>query len=109
MTIVVMLKQQHRNVLDYLTEAYDAANWGRQSPSLALLWSLGRVLEPLYPERLRQVSRPNGAGYGTANVGNSGANTRIWFDGCCGWLRHRRSVGLDAAKTQLCTALIPAR
>jgi hypothetical protein len=52
MTIVVMLKQQHRNVLDYLTEAYDAANWGRQSPSLVLLWSLGRVLEPLYPERL---------------------------------------------------------
>jgi len=52
MTIVAMLKQQHRNVIDYLTEAYDAANWGRQSPALAMLWSLGRVLEPLYPERL---------------------------------------------------------
>ena len=52
MTIIAMLKQQHRNVIDYLTEAYDAANWDRQSPSLAMLWSLGRVLEPLYPERL---------------------------------------------------------
>jgi len=26
-------RQQHRNVLDYLTEACDAASWGRQSPS----------------------------------------------------------------------------
>jgi hypothetical protein len=29
MTIVARLKQQHRNVLDYLTKACDAANWGR--------------------------------------------------------------------------------
>ena len=34
MTVVATLKQQHRNVLDYLTEACDAANWGRPSPSL---------------------------------------------------------------------------
>lgn len=34
MTVVATLKQQHRNVLDYLTEACDAANWGRQAPSL---------------------------------------------------------------------------
>jgi len=61
-------RQQHRNVLDHLTEAKDAASWGRQAPSLlprrcatiaaqaALLrqrlWSLGRVLEPLFSERL---------------------------------------------------------
>lgn len=34
MTVVATLKQQHRNALDYLTEACDAANWGRQAPSL---------------------------------------------------------------------------
>ncbi len=34
MSVVATLKQQHRNVLDYLTEACDAANWGQQSPSL---------------------------------------------------------------------------
>jgi transposase len=34
MTVVATLKQQHRNVLDYLTEACDAANWGRPAPSL---------------------------------------------------------------------------
>ena len=34
MTVVATLKQQHRNVLDYLTEACDAANWGRRAPSL---------------------------------------------------------------------------
>jgi transposase len=34
MTVVATLKQQHRNVLDYLTEACDAANWGKQAPSL---------------------------------------------------------------------------
>jgi transposase len=34
MTVVATLKQQNRNVLDYLTEACDAANWGRQAPSL---------------------------------------------------------------------------
>jgi transposase len=34
MTVVATLKQQQRNVLDYLTEACDAANWGRQAPSL---------------------------------------------------------------------------
>ena len=44
MTIVAMLKQQHRNVLDYLTEVYEAANWGRQSPSLQCC---GRWVESL--------------------------------------------------------------
>ena len=34
MTVVATLKQQHRNVLDYLVEACDAANWGRPAPSL---------------------------------------------------------------------------
>jgi len=34
MTVVATLKQQQRNVLDYLTEACDAANWGRPTPSL---------------------------------------------------------------------------
>jgi transposase len=34
MTVVATLKQQQRNVLDYLTEACDAANWGRLAPSL---------------------------------------------------------------------------
>jgi transposase len=34
MTVVATLKQQHRNILDYLTEACDAANWGKQAPSL---------------------------------------------------------------------------
>jgi len=34
MTVVATLKQQDRNVLDYLTEACDAANWGRPAPSL---------------------------------------------------------------------------
>ena len=34
MTVVATLKQQHRNVLDYLTEACDAANWERSAPSL---------------------------------------------------------------------------
>jgi len=34
MTVIATLKQQHRNVLDYLTEACDAANWGWQAPSL---------------------------------------------------------------------------
>ena len=34
MTVVSTLKQQNRNVLDYLTEACDAANWGRPAPSL---------------------------------------------------------------------------
>jgi transposase len=34
MTVVATLKQQHRNILDYLTEACDAANWGKQTPSL---------------------------------------------------------------------------
>lgn len=33
-TVVATLKQQDRNVLDYLTEACDAANWGRSAPSL---------------------------------------------------------------------------
>jgi len=36
MTVVATLKQQQRNVLDYLTEACDAANWGRPAPSLLL-------------------------------------------------------------------------
>ena len=34
MTVVCTLKQQKRNVLGYLTEACDAANWGRPAPSL---------------------------------------------------------------------------
>jgi transposase len=34
MTVVASLKQQQRNVLDYLTEACDAAIWGRPAPSL---------------------------------------------------------------------------
>lgn len=34
MTTVATLKQQNRNVLDYLTEACEAANWGQQAPSL---------------------------------------------------------------------------
>jgi transposase len=34
MTVVATLKQQQRNVLDYLTEACDAANWGKPAPSL---------------------------------------------------------------------------
>jgi transposase len=34
MTVVATLKQQHRNLLDYLTAACDAANWGRPAPSL---------------------------------------------------------------------------
>jgi transposase len=33
-TIVATLKQQQRNLLDYMTEACDAANWGRPAPSL---------------------------------------------------------------------------
>lgn len=33
-TIVATLKQQQRNLLDYLTEACDAANWERPAPSL---------------------------------------------------------------------------
>ena len=36
MTVVATLRQQDRNVLDYLTEACDAANWGRKAPSLLL-------------------------------------------------------------------------
>jgi transposase len=34
MTVVATLKQQQRNVLNYLTEACDAANWGSPAPSL---------------------------------------------------------------------------
>jgi transposase len=34
MTVVATLRQQQRNVLDYLTEACDAVNWGRKAPSL---------------------------------------------------------------------------
>lgn len=34
MTAVSTLKQQNRNVLEYLTEACEAANWGRPAPSL---------------------------------------------------------------------------
>ena len=34
MTVVATLKQQQRNVLDYLAEACAAANWGRPAPSL---------------------------------------------------------------------------
>jgi transposase len=34
MTVVSTLKQQNRNVLEYLTEACEAANWGRPAPSL---------------------------------------------------------------------------
>lgn len=34
MTVVATLKQQQRNVLDYLTDACEAANWNRSVPSL---------------------------------------------------------------------------
>jgi transposase len=34
LTVVATLRQQQRNVLDYLTEACDAANWGRKATSL---------------------------------------------------------------------------
>ena len=34
MTVVATLKQQHRNVLDYLAQACDAANSGKPAPSL---------------------------------------------------------------------------
>jgi len=34
MMVVAILKQQDRNVLDYLTEACEVANWGRQPSSL---------------------------------------------------------------------------
>ncbi len=34
MSVVATLKQQHRNVLGYLTKVCDAANWGKQPPSL---------------------------------------------------------------------------
>lgn len=34
MTVVATLKQQHRNILDYLVEACEAANWGKPAPSL---------------------------------------------------------------------------
>jgi transposase len=34
MTVVSTLKQQKRNLLDYLTEACEAANYGRPAPSL---------------------------------------------------------------------------
>jgi transposase len=34
MTVVATLKQQHRNVLDYLAEACAAANCGKPAPSL---------------------------------------------------------------------------
>lgn len=34
MTVVAALKQQERNAFEYLTEACDAANWGRPAPSL---------------------------------------------------------------------------
>jgi transposase len=36
MTVVASLKQQKRNVLDYLTEACEATNWERSAPSLLL-------------------------------------------------------------------------
>ena len=34
MTVVATLRQQQRNVLDYLTEACEAANWGKPAPTL---------------------------------------------------------------------------
>lgn len=34
MTVVATLKQQHRNVLNYLVETCEAANWGKPAPSL---------------------------------------------------------------------------
>jgi transposase len=34
MTVVATLKQQHCNVLDYLVETCEAANWGKPAPSL---------------------------------------------------------------------------
>ena len=41
MTVVATLKQQHRNVLDYVTAACEAALWGGPAPSLL------PTLEPL--------------------------------------------------------------
>ena len=41
MTVVATLKQQHRNVLDYVTAACEAVLWGGPAPSLL------PTLEPL--------------------------------------------------------------
>jgi transposase len=41
MSVVATLRQQHRHVLDYLTQACDAANWGQQPPSLLPIDSAG--------------------------------------------------------------------
>jgi len=47
MTIFATLEQQHRNVLETLTEAFDAANWGRQFPSLLPRQCCGHGVESL--------------------------------------------------------------
>jgi transposase len=43
MTVVATLKQQHHNVLDYLTQACDATNWGKSAPSLLPADTTGEV------------------------------------------------------------------
>jgi transposase len=47
MTVVTTLKQQHRNVLDYVTAACEAALCGQPAPSLLPT-----------PEALEQLMRP---------------------------------------------------
>jgi hypothetical protein len=47
MTVVATLKQQHRNVLDYVTAACEAALWGEPAPSLLpTLETLNQVICP---------------------------------------------------------------
>jgi transposase len=47
MTVVATLKQQHRNVLDYVTAACEAALWGEPAPSLLpTLDALNQVMRP---------------------------------------------------------------
>ena len=47
MTVVATLKQQHRNVLDYLTAACEAALWGEPAPSL--LPTPGELTQRFHP------------------------------------------------------------
>jgi len=48
MTVVSTLKQQNRNVLEYLTMAYEAANCGQPAPTLLLV----KDRQPAAPEQL---------------------------------------------------------
>jgi transposase len=52
MTVVSTLRQQHRDVLDYLTEACDAANRGKQAPSLLPLLPDRTVVSRVEPQPL---------------------------------------------------------